>query len=101
MAVLHVVLLQPRAGTTEDQVAELWRAMDGLRSAIPGIAEIACGPNTSPEGLEQGYTLGFVVRFVDAAARDTYLPHPAHLAVVPLVQAVADRVLVYDLEVPG
>ena len=36
--------------------------------------------------------------FESAAARDIYLPHPDHLAVVPLVHAVAEQVLVFDLE---
>lgn len=101
MAVQHVVLLQPRADVSDAAVADLWRGLADLRGVIPGIEDIVSGPNSSPEGLEQGYTLGFVVRFSDTAARDAYLPHPAHLAVVPLVRAVAERVLVFDLEVLG
>lgn len=94
---LHVVLLQARADADAERIERLWTALYRLRDAIPGIVGVTCGPNTSPEGLEQGYTLGFIVRFVDAAARDNYLPHPAHVAVVPLVQGVAERVLVFDL----
>jgi hypothetical protein len=101
VAVLHVVLLQPRPGIAGAAVTDLWEAMHGLSTAIDGVEHVACGPNTSPEPLAQGYTLGFVVRFANAAARDAYLPHPAHQAVVPLVQAVAERVLVFDLETFG
>lgn len=98
MAILHVVLMQPRVDVRAGQVDDLWRALRALAGEIPGIEDVTCGANTSPEGLEQGYTLGFVVRFADADARDAYLPHPAHVAVIPLVQAVAERVLVFDLE---
>lgn len=95
---LHVVLMQPRADVDAEQVDHLWRLLRALAGGIPGIEDVICGPNANPEGLEQGYTLGFVVRFADAAARDGYLPHPAHIAVIPLVQAVAERVLVFDLD---
>lgn len=98
MPMLHVVLIQPRPGADAERIDGLWRALRDLRDVIPGIEDVDCGPNTSPEGLEQGYALGFVVRFADAAARDRYLPHPAHVAVVPLVREVAERVLVFDLE---
>ena len=33
---------------------------------------------SSPEGLDQGYTHGFVMTFADATARDSYLKHPDH-----------------------
>ena len=98
MAVLHVVLLDPVPEATEERLADLFAAIRGLRDAIPGIETVDCGPSSSPEGLEQGFTHGFVMRFVDRAARDAYLPHPAHLAVVPMVQALSRRVLVFDLD---
>jgi hypothetical protein len=94
----HIVLLQPREPVEPFAVAALWSALAKLQQTIHGILSIDMGENLSPEGLGQGYSLGFVVRFTDAAARDAYLPHPEHLAVVPLVQAVAEHVLVFDLE---
>lgn len=93
----HVVLLKPKATVTDAAIADLWSGINGLATVIPGITEIQVGVNGSPEGLDRGFTLGFIVRFVDEAARDAYLPHPAHQAVVPLVLAVADEVLVFDL----
>lgn len=97
MAMLHVVLMRPRPSIEAAHVDELWLALRSLAHEIGGIEDVSCGENASPEGLDQGYTLGFVVRFADAAARDAYLPHPAHVAVIPLVQAVAEQVLVFDL----
>ncbi len=97
MAMLHVVLMRPRPDVDAAQVDDLWHALRSLAHEIRGIEDMSCGENASPEGLDQGYTLGFVVRFTDAAARDAYLPHPAHVAVIPLVQAVAEQVLVFDV----
>jgi len=94
----HVVLLKLKPGASVNEVALARDAVVGLRDKIPGIRSIHSGPNTSPEGLGQGHEFGFVVVFQDAAARDAYLPHPAHRAVVPSIQAVAETVLVFDVE---
>jgi Stress responsive A/B Barrel Domain len=93
----HVVLLKPKSDLQPQALTALWSGLGALRATIPGIASIRMGENSSPEGKAQGYTLGFVVTFHTAADRDAYLPHPEHLAVVPLVRAVADDVLVFDL----
>lgn len=93
----HVVLLKPHADVHPDAVVALWSGLSRLQTLIPGITGLSVGANSSPEGLDRGFTLGFVMTFVDAAARDAYLPHPDHLAVVPLVHAVAAEVLVFDL----
>jgi hypothetical protein len=95
----HVVLLKPRPGVEPAAVTALWTGLGRLPGAIDGILSVEVGENSSPEGLDRGFTLGFVVRFRDSAARNGYLPHPDHLAVVPLVRAVAEEVLVFDLEV--
>jgi hypothetical protein len=97
-AILHVVLLRPRPGVEVDAVRRLHGALSALPDVIPGITGLEFGPNVSPEGKGSGYDLGFVMTFESAAARDAYLPHPDHLAVRPFVEAVADEVLVFDIE---
>ena len=96
--IVHVVLLRPKPDPDPGTMEALRSALAALPDAIPGITRFAWGPNSSPEGKGQGYDLGFVMEFADAAARDAYLPHPAHVAVGPLVRAVAAEVLVFDLE---
>jgi hypothetical protein len=56
----------------------------------PGILSVTCGKDNSPEGLQKGFTHGFTVDFVDAAARDNYLPHPAHQVVGKMVVEALD-----------
>ena len=94
----HVVLIRPRPDADQAAIAALWSGIAGLEGRIPGIEAIALGDNVSPEGKDQGYTLGFIVTFADRSALDAYLPHPDHVAVVPLVRAVADDVIVFDVE---
>jgi hypothetical protein len=59
-----------------------------------------CGAYHSPEGLSQGFTHGFTMTFADAAARDAYLPHPLHQAVVakllPMLDGGLDGVVAFD-----
>ena len=94
----HVVLINPKPDVEQAAVAALWTGIAGLQALIPGMEGIAVGENISPEGKDQGFTLGFIVTFADRSALDVYLPHPDHLAVVPLVRAVAQEVIVFDLE---
>jgi hypothetical protein len=96
--ILHMVLLKPRPGVDPAALDHLEDALSALPEKISGIVGFSWGDNVSPEELGRGFAHGFVVTFADAAARDAYLPHPDHQAVIPLVQAVAEEVLVYDLE---
>jgi hypothetical protein len=98
----HVVLLKPAAGASPASVQAALDGVAALQGVVPGILAVHSGPNTSPEGLGRGYTKGFVVDFADAAARDAYLPHPAHqkagAALVAVAEGGIEGILVFDLE---
>ncbi len=99
----HVVLIRPSAAATPADVEAAMSAVAALKGVVPGILDVRMGANVSPEGLGRGYTHGFVVDFEDEAARDAYLPHPAHQRAGAMIVAVADGgidgVLVFDLEI--
>lgn len=68
---------------------------------MPGLLSFAGGANTSGEGLSRGYTHSFAVTFESAAARDGYLPHPAHVEAKAFIGERlegADAVCVMDFE---
>ena len=96
--ILHVVLIKPNPAADPPAIEELRDFLAGLPAKIPGIVDYRFGTNVSPEGLGRGYSHGFLMTFADAAARDAYLPHPEHLKVRPLMDAVAAEVLVFDLD---
>ncbi|HEV7624758.1 MAG TPA: Dabb family protein [Amnibacterium sp.] len=96
-AVIHVVLVRWRAEAGDDAREAVRAGVRGLATAVPGVLGIEEGPSVSPEGLEQGNDYGFVVTFVDAAARDAYLPHPVHLEVADAIGRGAERVTVFDV----
>ncbi|MCY3001955.1 MAG: Dabb family protein [Planctomycetota bacterium] len=88
--ITHVVLLKIRKDVSKDQVAKVFEALAGLQKKIPGILSFSGGAYTSPEGLNRGFTHGFVMTFKDAASRDVYLPHPDHEVVKAIVLKVLD-----------
>lgn len=98
----HVVLLKPAPSASADSVQAALDGVVALKGVVPGILAVRTGPNASPEGLGRGYTQGFVIDFTDAAARDAYLPHPAHQkaggALVAVAEGGIEGILVFDLE---
>lgn len=106
MAVKHVVLLKFKKTTPPEKVKDIFYWLGNLRGQIRGLQDFSGGPYSSPEGLHRGYTHAFVMTFSDAAARDMYLPDPAHLGVVnmllPELEGGVNGVLTFDYEyTPG
>ena len=86
----HIVLFKLRSDLSESMAGQIFTALRALQQQIPGIINISTGKDASPEGLQRGHTHGFTVDFTDAAARDAYLPHPAHQKVGGMIVASAE-----------
>ena len=86
----HVVLCRFRSDVSAAEIAEIFAALKALQGKISGILAIAAGRDNSPEGLQKGFTHAFSVDFIDAAARDAYLPHPEHQKVGAMIVAAAE-----------
>lgn len=86
----HVVLCKFRRDLREAQIAEIFAALKALQKSVGGILAISAGRDCSPEGLQKGFTHAFTVDFVDAAARDAYLPHPEHQKVGAMIVAALE-----------
>ena len=97
--VKHIAFFKFKPTCTAEDIADVWRIIEDLPRQIPGILGLTWGVNTSTEGLSEGFTHSFVLLFESAAARDAYLPHPAHLAAVDAVVPRLARVVVCDHEV--
>ncbi|SMQ62719.1 Stress responsive A/B Barrel Domain [Devosia lucknowensis] len=99
----HIVLHRFRADVPDTERAAIYADLAALKSVVPGYLTISSGPNISPEGLHQGYTDAFAIDFVDAAARDAYLVHPAHKAagsrLVAALEGERNGLIVFDIEV--
>jgi hypothetical protein len=97
--VKHIALIKFKEGTSQDQVAQLFQEVMDMTENIPSIEDYVSGENSSPEGLNQGFTHGFIMTFADAAARDAYLPHPEHERIKGLLLPHTDSIIVFDFEV--
>ena len=103
--VKHVVLLKLKQDLPQSKIDELFAAIAALQDKIPGILEFSGGPYSSPEGMNRGYTHGFMMTFADAASRDAYLPHPDHDVVsalaLPMVEGGQQGAVAFDWEEGG
>ena len=99
----HCVFFKFRSGVSQDERAEIYAGLNALVGEIEGLLSAEFGPNVSPEGLGQGFNDGFIMDFVDEAARDRYLPHPAHQAagskLVAALEGGRDGLIVFDIAV--
>lgn len=97
--VKHIALFKFKAGTTPEQVDDIFNQLLDLSESIPGVEDYVAGPNNSPEGLDHGHTHAFVMTFADAAARDSYLVHPDHKKFTDGATPLVEGVTVLDFEV--
>jgi hypothetical protein len=93
----HIVLVQFAAGKAH-RMAELTTALENLHKRLPGFLYLSGGPYSSPEGLNQGYTHGFLMTFANAAVRDEYLTHPDHEKVKQAFLSDLASVVAFDFE---
>lgn len=94
----HFGVFQFKKEITQDQIDESFAALVDLKNKISGLISVEHGPYKSSEGLNDGFTHGFIMTFETAQQRDDYLPHPDHLKVVDLVQPRLERLVVFDFD---
>ena len=76
--VRHIVAFDYSEDATSEEIQRVTDAFRALQDKIPGIVSFEHGVNNSPEGKNKGFTHVYQLTFEDEAARDAYLPHPAH-----------------------
>jgi hypothetical protein len=91
----HVVLLQPKRETTEEQITMALDHVSALQKAIPGIIDVQAGRNSN--NYNQGYTYGFVMRFTDGESLKAYAPHPRHKEVSEELQSICQNIIDFDI----
>ncbi|OYV07301.1 MAG: stress protein [Verrucomicrobiales bacterium VVV1] len=96
--VRHYGMFQFHPEVTPDQIDECFTEMCAMVGRIPGLLSMEHGPYDSPEGLNDGFTHGFVMTFDNGASRDAYLPHEEHERVKLIVVPRLARVVVFDFE---
>lgn len=95
-ALRHVVLFKFKAEAPSSAIEEIEQAFASLPSKISEISAFEWGTNNSPEGLDKGFTHGFILTFASEADRDAYLPHPDHKRFGEILDPWLEDVLVLD-----
>ena len=100
----HCVFLRFRDDVRSSDQLTIYRDLETLCAKLPGALTIKSGRNVSPEeGMDKGFSEGFILDFADAAARDAYLVHPEHQEIAGRIVSSAvggaEGVFVFDMEV--
>ena len=95
MKMHHIVLVKFKTpGKVDGFLADL----ADMKERLPEMESYSWGPYSSPEGLNQGLTHGFIMTFANAAARDKYLTHPDHKKIVDEYLPHVENVVAFDFE---
>jgi hypothetical protein len=94
--ITHVVLLQPKAGISSEEINAALKQVQALQTAIPGIVDVQIGENSSMN--QQDYTHGFIMHFVDSDHLKAYAPHPAHRIVSDKLVRICHSIIDFDIE---
>ncbi|KAJ8108716.1 hypothetical protein OPT61_g7980 [Boeremia exigua] len=106
MTIIHIVLFEWKASTSDAQVEEACSRMLALKDKClsasaqkPYIKSFSGGRNNSNEGHAAPFTHGFVVEFESEEDRDYYVSKdPAHQDFVKFAGELMQSVKVFDYE---
>lgn len=87
---IHMFAFRFKVGVTEEKKHEIVDAIGALQKDIPDVLETWVGRNESPRG--QGYELGGVMKFADAAACERYGAHPVHQKLLSWLMPLIDPI---------
>ena len=97
--VKHYGVFQFKEEITPEQIDACFVELHSMVGKIPGLLDMIHGPYESDEGLNDGFTHGFIMTFESPESRDAYLPHPVHEQVKDVVVPCLERVIVFDFNV--
>ena len=92
----HVVHFKFKKEATPAQVEKITEEFAALKKKIDAVESMEWGTNSSPEGLDKGFTHCWIVNFKTAKDRDAYLVHPAHKAFVEILLPLLEEAIVVD-----
>jgi Stress responsive A/B Barrel Domain len=99
MTLRHLVFFKFKSDTSTAEIRSIEEAFTSLARNLDEVQSFEWGVNNSPEGLNKYFSHCFNLTFAGEAARNTYLPHPKHLAFVEQLKPLIDDVLVFDYAV--
>lgn len=99
MMTRHFGMFKFKATVSAEEIEYCFVTMKEMIGKIPGLLGMEYGAYDSGEGLNDGFTHGFIMTFDSPESRDAYLPHPVHEKVKTVVVPNLERVVVFDFNV--
>jgi hypothetical protein len=95
----HILLINFKSTAKVSKIDEVKTKFESMPSKIEGVCAVEWGLNDSPEGLNKAYTHAALMTFINALARDYYLPHPYHSELKNLLEPLLEDIIVFDYTV--
>jgi hypothetical protein len=99
--ILHCVFCHFRPDADKAAQQKVLTGLAAFSLTLEGVLGFDFGPNIDLEGKSPNITDGFVIRFADRKALDTYADHPTHTTLgaqlCDLCVGGADGIMVVDL----
>jgi len=94
--VRHILLIRFNPDASAQAINEVKEAFEAIPAKIEGIESVEWGENNSPENKNKGFTHCILMSFANDAARNHYLPHPEHQALIEIFRPTLDEIIVFD-----
>lgn len=92
----HILFITFTDSALPEQIQAVRTAFLQIPDRIEGVTSVEWGTNDSPEGKNAGYTHCVLMTFVDEAARQRYLLHPAHDDLKTIFRPILQDIIVLD-----
>ena len=92
----HILFITLTDDASPAQIDAVRLAFLHIPQRVEGVTCVEWGVNDSPEGKNAGYTYCVLMTFIDEAARQRYLPHPAHDALKSIFRPILQDIVVLD-----
>ena len=92
----HILFITLTDDASPEQINAVRQAFLHIPKLVEGVISVEWGINDSPEAKNAGFTHCVLMTFADEAARQRYLPHPAHDALKSIFRLVLQDIVVLD-----
>jgi acyl carrier protein len=92
----QVILLQPKATTTDEALASLFKGVQSLHKRIPHLLAVSAGENQSTR--HRGFTHGILLHFVDETHLHNALAHQAYLDLQQKISDLCDQAVTFEIQ---
>lgn len=92
----HILFITFSDSALPEQILAVRSTFLQIPDLVEGVTSVEWGTNDSPEEKNAGFTHCVLMTFADEAARQRYLPHPAHDDLKTIFRPILQDIIVLD-----